>query len=67
MWRTAKFLFYSLAILFTVYLIEMTTVSTLVAIGVAILLINGPEGVETWLVRQDILDKRTGNSGDGDE
>jgi len=55
MWRTAKFLFYIVSILFTVYLIELTSVSTFVAIGVAILLINGPEGAEAWLVRQDVL------------
>lgn len=55
MFRTAKFVFYTVAILFAVYLIEFTELSTIVAVGVAVFAINGPEAVEMYLVRQDVI------------
>jgi len=55
MFRTAKYLFHVAVLLFTVYLIEYAGVEPIVASGIAIVLIAGPEGVETWLVRQGIL------------
>jgi hypothetical protein len=42
-------------LLFTVYLIEYAAVDPMVASGIAIVLIAGPEGMESWLVRQGIL------------
>ena len=62
--RATKFLFHIATLLFAVYLIEATPISTAVAVGVAILLITGPEGLETYLIRQDILpdpDQREGD------
>lgn len=55
MFRTAKYLFHVAVLLFTVYLIELGGVTPLVASGIAIVLIAGPEGVETYLVRQGVL------------
>jgi len=55
MFRTAKFVFYTVAILFAIYLIEFTDLSTLIAVGTAVLFINGPEAVEMYLVRKDVL------------
>lgn len=56
MFRTAKFLFYIATLVFTVYLIEFNGVDPLVATATAILLITGPEGLETWLVHQGVID-----------
>lgn len=55
MFRTAKYLFHVAVLLFTVYLIELAGVEPVVATGVAVVLIAGPEGVEAWLVRQGVL------------
>jgi hypothetical protein len=55
MFRTAKYLFHVAVLLFTVYLIEYAAVDPMVASGIAIVLIAGPEGMESWLVRQGIL------------
>jgi len=51
--RAVKFLFYIATIVFTVYLIEFTPASWTVAVAVAVLFISGPEGLETYLMRQD--------------
>lgn len=56
MFRTAKFLFYIATLVFTVYLIEFNGVDPLVATATAIMLITGPEGLETWLVHQGHID-----------
>lgn len=63
MFRTAKFLFHIATLLFAVYLIEYTPLTTMVAVAVAILLISGPEGLEAYLVRQGVLKAADG----GDE
>lgn len=55
MFRTAKYLFHTTVLLFVVYLIEYAATDPLVASGIGIVLIAGPEGVETWLVRQGVI------------
>jgi hypothetical protein len=55
MFRTVKFLFHISTLLFTVYLIEYTPLTTMVAVGVAVLLITGPEGLEAHLARQGYI------------
>lgn len=67
--RTAKFLFHIITLLFAVYLIEYTPLTTAVAVGVAVLLISGPEGLEAYLVRQGFLAQSatTTDTANGDE
>lgn len=55
MFRTVKFVFHIAVLGFTVYLIETAGMDPMLATGVAVALIAGPEGVEAWLVRQGIL------------
>ena len=55
MFRVVKFLFYIVTLAFTVYLIELVDIEPLLAIGVAVLLISGPEALELYLIRADIL------------
>jgi len=55
MFRTVKFLFYILTLLFSGYLIEMASVDPFVAMTFAALLITGPEGLEAYLVRQGVI------------
>ena len=55
MFRVAKFVFYMTTLAFTVYLIELVEVDPLLAIGVAVVLISGPEALELYLIRADIL------------
>lgn len=57
MFRTAKFVFYISTLVFTGYLIEIVGVPWTVAVGVAVLFVTGPEGIEAYLVRQDIIDE----------
>jgi hypothetical protein len=56
MFRGLKFLFHIVTLVFTVYLIELTTITPTVAVGVAVLLIAGPEGFEAYLVRQGYIE-----------
>jgi hypothetical protein len=63
MFKTAKFLYQIAVLLFVVYLIELASFEPMLAVGTAIVLISGPEGVEAWLVRQGILAENRG----GDE
>ena len=58
MFRVIKFLFYICVLAFTVSLIEIVGVNSMIAIAVAVTLISGPEGVELYLIRQDVLPKR---------
>lgn len=55
MFRTAKFVFYIVTLLFSGYLIELASVDPFVAMSFAALLITGPEGLEAYLVRQGII------------
>jgi len=55
MFRTAKFLFYMSTLAFSGYLIEVAGVHSLLVMAFAALLITGPEGVEAFLVRQDVI------------
>jgi hypothetical protein len=63
MFRTAKFLFHTAVLAFTVYLIEAAGVDPMLATGTAIILVAGPEGLETWLVRQGVLADGSGEDG----
>jgi len=56
MWRTAMFLFHISVLIFTVYLIESGSAEPMVAVGVAVTLIAGPEGFETWLIHKGVID-----------
>ena len=64
MFRTAKFVFYIVTLLFSGYLIEMAGVDPFVAMSFAALLITGPEGLEAYLVRQGVIADRTPPSDD---
>ena len=55
MFRVVKFMFYMATLAFTVYLIELVELEPLLAIAVAVLLISGPEALELYLIRADIL------------
>lgn len=63
MFRTAKFLFYIVTLAVTVYLIESASVEPTLAMAFAIMLISGPEAVETWLIHQG----KIVNDGSADE
>lgn len=58
MFRAIKFLFYICVLAFTVYLIEFVGINSMIAIAVAVTLISGPEGVELYLIREDVLPER---------
>jgi hypothetical protein len=58
MFRTAKFVFYIATLLFSAYLIEVASVTPILAMGFAALLITGPEGLEAYLIRQGVIDNR---------
>lgn len=60
MFRTAKFLFYIATLLFTVYLIQYAGVEPTLAMMFAVLLISGPEGLETWLINRGQRSERDG-------
>ena len=62
MFRTAKFVFFIVALLFSAYLIDQGADPYLAAVT-AILLISGPEGLETWLVHRGVIDGDTGDGG----
>jgi hypothetical protein len=64
MFRTVKFLFYILTLLFSGYLIEMASVDPFVAMTFAALLITGPEGLEAYLVRQGVIAAPSDNQSD---
>lgn len=55
MFRTVKYVFYIITLAMTVWLIEYGYVDPLLALGFAALLITGPEGLEAYLIRQDVL------------
>jgi len=55
MFRTFKFLFYLAVIGFAGYLTEFQGVEPLITMAFTALLISGPEGVEAFLVRQDVI------------
>lgn len=70
MFRALKYAFYIAVLVFTVYLIEATPVSALVATAVGVLLISGPEGLELYLVREGYLaerDRTRDRAGGGDD
>ncbi len=50
MFRTAKYLFYVITLLFSGYLIQYGGVEPTLAMLFAALLISGPEGLEAWLM-----------------
>ena len=56
MFRTAKFVFYIVTLLFSGYLIEVASVQPFTAMLFAAVLITGPEGVEAYLIRQGVID-----------
>lgn len=56
MFRTAKFVFYIATLVFSGYLIELAGVDPFLAMLFAALLIAGPEGVETMLIKQGVID-----------
>jgi len=62
MFRTVKFLFYIVTLGTTVYLIQYAGVAPTLAMGFAILLISGPEALETWLIHRGAIE---GGSDDG--
>ena len=55
MFRALKFIFYIATLAFTVYLIELVELEPLLAVGVAVLLISGPEAFELYLIHADVL------------
>lgn len=55
MFRVFKFLFYIAVLGTTVYLIQYAGVEPVLAMMFAILLISGPEGLETWLIERGKL------------
>jgi hypothetical protein len=57
MFRTAKFVFYMVTLVFTGYLIQYAAVDPFVAMVFAALLITGPEGAEAFLVRAGKLEE----------
>lgn len=63
MFRTAKFLFYIATLAFSFYLIQYAAVDPFVALTFAILLISGPEGLETWLIHRGAIDSGTDGGG----
>jgi len=64
MFRTVKYLFYMVTLGFAGYLIEAAAVDPFLAMLFAALLITGPEGAETFLVRAGQLDDRSGDDDD---
>lgn len=58
--RTAKFIFYIATLATTVWLIQHGDVQPTLAMGFAVLLISGPEALETFLIHQGKLDKNDG-------
>lgn len=65
MFRTAKFVFYISTLLFAVYLIQIAGVDPVIAMAFAALLVSGPEGLETWLMKQGEIE-RNGSDDDSD-
>ena len=51
MFRSFKYLFYIAVLVMSTYLIQYASVEPTLAMGFAILLISGPEALETWLIR----------------
>jgi len=51
MFRSFKYLYYIATLLVSTYLIQYASVEPTLAMGFAILLISGPEALETWLIR----------------
>lgn len=62
MFRTVKFVFYIAVLGVTVYLIQYAGVAPVIAMAFAILLISGPEGLETWLIHRGAIE---GGNDDG--
>jgi hypothetical protein len=65
MFRIFKFLFYIVTLGTTVYLIQYAGVEPIIAMMFAILLISGPEGLETWLIERGRL--QDGQEDDGEK
>jgi len=62
--RSLKLVYQILAIALVMLLVENGLAPTYGA-ATALVLISGPEALETWLVRQGHLPERTGGGGDG--
>jgi len=62
MFRTFKFVFYIAVLGVTVYLIQYAAVAPTLAMAFAILLISGPEALETWLIHRGAINGSGGNA-----
>lgn len=63
MFRTVKFIFYMVVLLFSAYLIQYADVEPFLAMAFAALLITGPEGLEQWLIKTGQIEQ---SGGDGE-
>lgn len=52
MFRTAKFVYYIATLATTIWLIQYGGVEPTLSMAFAVLLISGPEGLETWLIHK---------------
>jgi hypothetical protein len=56
MFRTAKFLFQIAVLIWTGWLIASVGIPWEIGVFLGVLFISGPEGVETYLAHQGVLD-----------